>query len=310
MDYPIKDKLVIAVASSAIFDLGEADRIFRQQGEKAYRQYTRENENTPFHTGPAFSFIQRLLSVNNPELNFHPVEVVLLSKNDADTGNRVLKSLQHHELPITRAAFTCGKKPYSYIKAFNAALFLSADDTDVKDAIEQNMPAGIIMMPGKAHKDYEEATGELKIAFDFDGIVADDSAERVYQTEGLDRFQNHELELSSVPHPPGPLHILLKKISNIQQKEFQKQKSDPFYKPRIRTAIITARKSPAHDRVIHTLRHWNIHVDEAFFLGGISKARILSEFSPHIFFDDQRSNLTGATVSMAMVHVPYGVTNR
>jgi 5'-nucleotidase len=309
MDNPLKKKLVIAVASSAIFDLSEADSVFQNQGQEAYRKYTLENENNPFFQGPGFSFIQRLLSVNNPETQFEPIEVVLLSKNDAFTGNRVYKSLEHYGLSIGRAAFTCGSKPYPYIKAFQASLFLSANEKDVKDAVQQQMPAGIIMAPQKLSKTPDPVKPELKIAFDFDGIIVDDSSEQIFLEQGLDSFQNHEQEHSAIPLPPGPLQPLLKKISAIQLQEFEKQKAAPHYKARIRTAIITARKAPAHDRVIRTLRHWNIHVDEAFFLGGVSKAAVLSEYSPHIFFDDQRSNLTQPTVSMAMVHVPYGVVN-
>ncbi|MBF0430152.1 MAG: 5'-nucleotidase [Fibrobacteria bacterium] len=310
MPYPIEDKLVIAVASSAIFDLGEADTVFTTQGEDSYRKYTREKETSPFKKGPAFTFIQNLLSVNNPQTQFEPIEVILLSKNDADTGNRVFNSLQHYKLPITRAAFTCGRKPFTYLSSFKASLFLSANKEDVIDAVREGWPAGIIMASGPVPENTEPGKEELKLAFDFDGIIADDSSEQVYQKEGLDGFQRHEKALSNTPLSPGPLMRLLEKISGIQQKEFEKQKTEPHYKPKIRTAIITSRMAPAHQRVIHTLRHWGIHIDQAFFMGGISKSNLLSELQPHIFFDDQLDNLSDINASMAMVHVPYGVINR
>ncbi len=304
MAYPIESKLVIAVSSSALFNLGDADKVFKAEGEDAYRTYTLEHEHEPFPKGPAFSFVQRLLSVNNPKINFEPVEVILLSKNDADTGNRVFVSLKHYGLPISRAAFTCGRPPYQYISAFNSALFLSRDEADVKAAVDEGKPAGILLTASSLQTEESETDEELKIAFDFDGIIADHSSEKIYQTQGLDSFQSHEESHRNKPMPPGPLLPLLEKISNIQKVEFTKQKENPFYKPKVRTAIITARMAPAQSRVIQTLRHWGIHVDEAFFLGGISKAKVLEKYQPHIFFDDRRDNLVAPTVSMAMVHVP------
>ncbi len=309
MVHKIEDKLVIAVASSALFDLGEADKVFQSQGEDAYRNYTRENENKPFEKGHGFSFIQRLLSVNTPP-EFEPIEVILLSKNDADTGLRVFNTIEHYNLPISRAAFTCGNSPFTYISPFNASLFLSANENDVRLAVDNNLPAGIILAPDSKQADPNAESEELKIAFDFDGILADDSSEKIFVEKGLDSFQDHEQRLSQTPMSRGPLLSLLEKISNIQKGEFEKQKSEPFYKAKIRTAIITARNAPAHQRVIKTLRHWGIHVDQAFFLGGISKDRILREYQPHIFFDDQRGNLANLETPMAMVHVPYGIKNR
>lgn len=303
--YPIEDKLVIAVASSAIFDLGEADRVFRQQGEESYRRYTREHENEPFPPGPAFRFIERLLTVNSPERGMEPIEVVLLSKNDADTGLRVLKSLEHYKLPITRAAFTCGVKPYHYISAFNAVLFLSSHESDVSETLAAGKPAGLLLPSNNTSQNAKVDMSEpLKVAFDFDGIIVDDEAEKVFQEGGLESFQSHEVQNKTVPLGAGPLLPLLTQLSRLQQLEFEKQKNEPFYKPMIRTAMITARSAPAHERAVHTLRSLGIHVDEAFFLGGISKARILEQFNPHIFFDDQIHNLEPSSASMALVHVP------
>lgn len=307
--FPIEEKLVIAVSSGAIFDLGEADRVFREEGEEAYRQFTRMHEMEPFLPGSAFDFVKRICAVNDASLGFVPIEVVLLSRNDADTGNRVLMSADHYKLPVTRAAFICGQQPHQYIDAFNASLFLSANPEDVKEALAHQKPAGLLLAPHKTginssvstERDPEEP---LKIAFDFDGIIADAESEDVFQKEGMDSFHHYEVLKKHIPHRTGPLFPLLKKISEIQKSEFAKQKEFPFYKSRIRTAIITARSAPAQQRVVHTLRSLDIHIDEAFFLGGISKARILDEFKPHIFFDDQVHNLLSPKVPMALVHVP------
>ena len=310
MPFPLEDKLVIAVSSSALFDLGEADRIFKSQGSDEYRKYTIANEDSPFEKGPAFSFIQRLLQVNNPKDDFEPIEVVLISKNDADTGHRVHKSLRHYQLDITRSAFTCGRKPYPYISVFKASLFLSTNEADVMDALENQKPGGMILFP-KNKKDVENLeSSELRIAFDFDGILADDSSENIYQTHGLEGFQKHEEKYSEEPLPPGPLQPLLAKISAIQKRELERQEKDSSYKPKIRTSLITSRSSTAQERVVKTLRHWGITCNEAFFLGGASKDRILSVFRPHIFFDDQKKHLSHPDISMAMVHVPYGKLNK
>ncbi len=311
MAFDLENKLVIGVASSAIFNLKEADRVFREEGEEAYRIFSREKENEPFLPGSGFSFIKRLLAINSPAEQFEPIEVVLLSKNDADTGNRVFNSFKHYNMGVTRAAFTCGQNPYTYIKAFNASLFLSANERDVSEAAALGFPAGLILPhEWEGHDEKVNLDDILKIAFDFDGILADDSSEKVFKERGLAEFQHHEEENSHVPMASGPLLTLLRKISAIQKTEFERQKLEPHYKPKIQTAMVTARNAPAHERVIQSLRHWGIHIDVSFFLGGISKAKILSEYRPHIFFDDQKLNLAKPDIPMAMVHVPYGIGNQ
>jgi len=310
MSFPIEKKLVISVASSAVFNLTEADKVFREQGEEAYRKYTLENEEAPFEKGSGFSFLQRILAINDAKTDFEPIEVVLLSKNDADTGNRVFNSFKHYGMSVIRAAFTNGASPYTYMDSFNSCLFLSANKEDVEGAVSQNFPGGLILPSLSGGEEQTDVSEPLKIAFDFDGILADDSAEKVFKEQGLKEFYSHEEKLSKIPLPPGPLLTLLKKISDIQKLEFDRQKTDVHYKPRIQTALITARSAPAHERVVHTIRHWGIHIDSSFFLGGISKSRILDQYRPHIFFDDQIQNLENVSVPMAMVHVPYGVVGQ
>lgn len=313
MPYPIHEKIVIGIASSAIFDLSESDRVFREEGLSHYRRYTLDHENDPFRPGAAFQFIRRLLAVNDPAIGFEPIEVILLSKNDADTGLRVFNSIEHYGLPITRAAFTCGRKPYLYLDSFNSCLFLSAHEGDVADAVADRKPAGYILRAdGEVG---QEPAGlpddeELRIAFDFDGIVADDSSERIFREDGMNGFYEHERLNRHLPMKPGPLLPLLEKISAIQKAEMRKGEENRSYRPRIRTALITARCAPAHTRAIKTLRGFGIHIDEAFFLGGIEKNRILSEFRPHIFFDDQRSHIEPASLLVPSVHVPYGAANQ
>lgn len=253
MGYPIENKLVVAVASSALFDLSESDQIFREKGVEEYRRYQRENENNILGTGVAFPLIRRLLSLNGEDPSDQPVEVVLLSRNDSDTGLRVFKSIEHYKLPISRAAFLRGGNPFLYMNAFNASLFLSANSDDVKKAVNRGLPAGQVF-PTEFVDNINEQ--ELRIAFDFDGILADDSAEAVYQKDKLPKFLEVEKQRANEPLPPGPLNSFFTKISNLQKIEEEREKNDPSYNRRLKVAIVTARNAPAHERVITTLRSW------------------------------------------------------
>lgn len=308
MPYSIDKKLVIAVSSSAVFDMREANRVFVEKGEEEYRAYQSERVNDPFERGVAFPFIRRLLSLNTLYPEELPVEVVVLSKNDPDTGRRFFRSCQHYQLSITRGAFLRGKSPHPYLRSFNASLFLSADEADVRSAISENMPAGLVL-PTEAKDD--EAEGELRIAFDFDGVLADDEAEKVYHdSQSLESFHESEQKRSLHPHNPGPLKDLITKISHFQKLEVRKAKEDARYKPALRIAIITARNAPSNERFVTTLREWDIVADETFFMGGIEKMRVLEVLKPHIFFDDQLVHLTPAARTIPSVHIPFGVANR
>ena len=265
MPFPIEDKLVVAVASSALFDLTESNAVFVEKGAEVYRAYQRRMEGEALAPGVAFSFIRRLLTLNRPDEGDEPVEVVLLSRNDPDTGLRVMNSIQAHGLPISRAVFVSGGDPFRYIEAFNASLFLSADERNVKEAIVRGLPAGRVL--ASTYTD-DRNDPELRIAFDFDCVLADDEAERIYQVEGLEGFHQSEIRKALEPHNPGPLKRLLAEIGKIQQREIARAQTDPQYRPIIRTAIVTSRGAPAHKRVVTTLRSWGIRVDETFFLGG------------------------------------------
>ena len=306
MGFNIDHKFVVAIASSALFDLAESDAVFQEYGEDAYRQYQREHEKEILNRGVAYPLIKRLLRVNGTDPEDQPVEVVLLSRNAPDTGLRVFKSIEHYGLPISRAVFVTGNDPFKYIDAFNASLFLSGNIEDVKHAVELGLPAGCVY-----NSDYvdDEEDEELRIAFDFDGIIADDSAEAIYQQGALDLFHQHERLKGGEPLPAGPLLRFFLEISKLQQREMKKHTADPNYKPKIRVAIATARNAPAHERVISTLRKLDIRVDEAFFLGGIEKKRVLQVFRPHIFFDDQAGHIEGVARIAPSVHVPFGVRN-
>ncbi len=306
MAYPIEQKLVIAVASSALFDLSESDRVFREQGEQAYRRYQESHLDTPLDKGVAFPFVRRFLSINRNFPDQCPVEVVLLSRNSVITGKRVFNSIQHHNLDISRAAFLEGKSPYAYIPAFNASLFLSANEKDVLQAIDYGHPAGTVL-PSRVIDDEEDH--ELRIAFDFDGVIADDTSEKVFKDGSLEDFQNHETSRAHIPHSPGPLADLFRKIAHLQQLEDQAVAEDPDYRRILRTAIVTARNAPSHERVITTLEHWGVNANEVFFLGGMKKDRILNVLRPHMFFDDQRSHLESDAGDIPMVHIPFGVAN-
>lgn len=305
MAYPIEQKLVIAVASSALFKLDEADAVFRKQGVSAYRQYQRQHENDLLEPGVAFPFIRHFLELNQVFPGLQPAEVVLLSRNDSDTGMRVFHSIEHYALGIVRAAFTRGNSPFRYIPAYNVSLFLSANADDVNEAICRRYPAGLVL-PSPAMDDPSDH--ELRVAFDFDGVIADDSAEKVYQQQGMAAFHRSEQELAETAIAPGPLGDLFRKLGNLSTLEDEWEERDPGYKRFLKTAIITARSAPAHKRVATTLRNWNITVDETHFLGGLDKGRILATLRPHIFFDDQRHpHLEAAQEFTPSVHIPFGI---
>ena len=306
MPYPLDKKLVIAVASSALFDLSESDKVFREEGEEKYRQHQRQHIDKTLQKGIAFPFIRRFLNLNKSFPELQPVEVVLLSKNDPDTGLRIFRSIDSHGLSISRAAFTSGSSPYSFIPAFNVSLFLSANPNDVLNAIEAGYPAGTVM---HSDIDDDEDDNELRVAFDFDGVLADDESESVFRQGNLDSFHEHEVKNSETPHNPGLLSDLFMKLSSMQKLEIDKEKDNPNYERIIRTAIITARAAPAHERVVTTLRDWGVNADHTFFLGGVEKRGILDTLKPHMFFDDQRNHLKSSAGNIPMVHIPFGIAN-
>jgi len=306
MAYPIDRKLVIAVSSSALFDLSESDKVFREQGAKAYKAYQEEHLDDVLGKGVAFPFVRRFLSINDRFTEEQPVEVVLLSRNSAVTGKRVFRSIEHYNLNISRAAFMEGKSPYAYIPAFNASLFLSANEEDVLKAIDSGYPAGIVL-PSKVNDDNDDH--ELRIAFDFDGVIADDEAESVFQDGKLDKFVQHEINNKLKPHNPGPLADLFRKLSYLQALEAEEEARNASYQRIIRTSIITARSAPTHERVITTLEDWGVSANETFFLGGMKKELILNTLKPHMFFDDQKNHLQSKLGNIPMVHIPFGITN-
>jgi len=306
MPFPIEDKLVVAVSSSALFDLTESDRIYREQGLEEYRTYQRANERSPLAPGVAFPFIKRLLSLNGDDEDDRPVEVILLSRNDPDTGLRAFRSMSAHGLDVSRGAFLSGRPPWRYLEAFNASLFLSADRDDIREAVRRGCPAGLVL---ESEFTDDEDDDELRVAFDFDGVLVDDAAEQVFRAEGLIGFQNSEVRRAGTAHRPGPLNRLFREIAALQQWEAERRQRDAAYRPKVRTAIITSRGAPAHERVVTTLRTWGIRVDETLFLGGMEKRPVLEVFRPHLFFDDQMAHAGPASGAVPAVHVPFGRLN-
>jgi 5'-nucleotidase len=310
MPYNLENRLVIGVASSAMFDLSESDAVFKREGEEEYRKYQEQNLNNALQRGIAFSFVKRLLSLN--DLSHDPVkdplvEVVLLSKNDPDTGLRVMKSIQHYDLGMTRAIFMQGQAPYEYIPALNISLFLSGNKQDVESAIRMKFPAGHVLNSSVIDDEGDEG---LRIAFDFDGVLADDESEAVMQTtNNLQQFHAHEVKNVLQPHNPGPLQQFLVRISAIQSAEEKRKSSQPGYKNRLRVSIVTARNSPSHERALNTLKSWGVMANDGFFLGGIDKGKVLAILRPHIFFDDQSIHLESAAKVVPSVHIPFGIKN-
>ena len=283
MAYNLKNKLVVAVSSRALFDLEEENRIFEENGLDAYYKYQLENENNPLGKGTGYRLIENLLKINQYfTQDEKQVEVIILSKNNAGTSLRITNAINEYELNIQRSAWTSGSDTSTYLKAFKVDLFLSADDADVIHAIENGVAAAKIL---PSHKDVHNSRGDqVRIAFDGDAVLFSEESELVYKEHGLDAFIKHEEENKNSPLEKGVFAKLLLTIASIQKKF--KDKESP-----IRTALVTARSAPTHERVIKTLNVWDVRIDEAFFLGGSEKYEILEAFGADIFFDDQDIHL-------------------
>lgn len=294
-----KSKLVVAISSSALFDLSISDKVFREEGLKSYARYQIARENEPLAPGDAFPLVAKLLALNDLLADRNRVEVILLSRNTADTGLRVFNSIQHHHLPIIRAAFTGGATPYRYMRPFGCQLFLSTNPIDVTDALDNGMAAASIL-PGVAPLPEQQSV--LKFAFDGDAVIFSDEAEQVYQKEGLSAFAKKEQKSADQPLPGGPFKPFLAELHKLQG-EFPNEESP------IRTALVTARSAPAHERVIKTLRAWNIRLDESLFLGGKDKTEFLKAYGADIFFDDQAEHCQLASRVVTAGHVLHGVKN-
>ncbi|BBL74556.1 5'-nucleotidase [Methylomagnum ishizawai] len=290
-------KLVVAISSRALFDLDESHRIFEAEGKDAFCRYQVKHEDETLEPGVAFTLVQKLLALN-PALPEPLVEVILLSRNSADTGLRVFNSIRRHGLDITRAAFTSGQSPFGYIGAFGADLFLSANAEDVAQALAAGHAAATILDSNPAHS----TNPQLRIAFDGDAVLFSDEAERIYQADGLGAFTENEVEKAKTPLSGGPFKAFLASLHHIQSL------FPPDLAP-IRTALVTARGAPAHERVVRTLRAWNIRIDEALFLGGMDKGPFLRAFGADIFFDDQQKHCASASGHVATGHVPHGIAN-
>lgn len=292
--------LIVAISSRALFDLEEGHKIYESEGIDAYCQYQIERENDTLAKGVAFTLVQKLLALNDKDAAKTHVEVVLISRNSADTGLRIFNSIEHYGLNITRAAFTGGKPPWSYAQSFKADLFLSADPLDVANALDANMAAATIL-PHQADTN-NRLNHELRIAFDGDAVIFSDQAEQIFQSKGLEAFTKTEITAANEPLLGGPFKPFLAAIHRIQNAYDAKQTP-------IRTALFTARAAPTHERVIRTLRAWNIRIDEAVFLGGMDKGEFLKSFQADIYFDDQQGHCESTRQHVPTGHVPHGVSN-
>ncbi|MBX9912865.1 MAG: 5'-nucleotidase [Pseudomonadaceae bacterium] len=297
MSAGLGDKLVLAISSRALFDLSASHQIYETEGVEAYRQYQIEHEDEILKPGDAFALVEKLLKLNS-SLSQPRVEVILISRNSADTGLRAFNSIQHYNLAISRAAFVGGRSPDPYLAAFGCHLFLSTHPEDVRSALRAGFGAASILSGGAQRA----GSNELRIAFDGDAVLFADDSERVFQQGGLAAFQAHEQQAARDPLGGGPFKPFLAALHRLQQ-EF------PEHACPIRTALVTARSAPAHERVIRTLREWNIRLDESFFLGGLDKSAILETFGADMFFDDQASHCQKASEFVATGHVLHGVSN-
>ena len=296
MALKLDDKLVVGISSRALFDLEEENKIFEEEGLAAYSEYQLSHENDILKPGTAFPLIKALHKLNSE--GKYLTEIIVMSKNSADTSLRIFNSIKHYGLNISRAALVSGAPIAPYLNAFRTDLFLSANEDDVQEAINANVAAGIICSHSELPIDPEKDIKQIRIAFDGDAVIFSDESEKIYQAEGLEAFAKHEQLNAQKPLPEGPFAKLLKTISIIQ-RGFAGDVVP------IRTALVTARNAPAHERVIRTLRAWDIRIDEAFFLGGIEKSEVLKAFGANIFFDDQTVHTDPSSKLVPAARVPY-----
>jgi 5'-nucleotidase len=297
MPASLDGQLVVAISSRALFDFEQENAVFVGSNDQAYMALQKQQLDTPAKPGVAFSLVQKLLRFNSD--GQQRVEVVILSRNDPVSGLRVMKSCQHYDLPITRSCFTRGREPWPYLHPLQANLFLSAHLPDVRAALEAGVPAAQVWPQSRQASDaYPD---EVRIAFDGDAVLFSDEAERVFQAQGLDAFQKHETENATLPLAAGPFKPLLGALHHLQNASGGDM--------RIRTALVTARSAPAHERAIRTLMDWQIEVDEAMFLGGLDKGEFLAQFQPDFFFDDQAGHIASAAAHVPAGHVASGVAN-
>ncbi len=308
MSVHLKETLVIGISATALFDLKEADKVFREKYKSdkdtaiaEYRKYMLEREGEPLEDGTGMPLVKALLELNKyqPKGESPLIEVVVMSRNSPETGIRVLQNIRNNKLKISRHAFTGGESVVDYLEAFGVDLFLTTTVVDAQKVIDgKTCAAAVLKKPPKNQKKIPE--GQVRIAFDGDAVLFDESSEIVYKAEGLDRFNKIEDQHQDEPMQEGPYAALLKKLSRLQERL-------PFsveYSP-VRISIVTARNTPAEMRVIKTLRHWGVYVDEIFFLGGLEKTKVLEAFHPHIFFDDQDLHIENASKVVPAGKVPY-----
>ena len=288
--------LVVAITARALFHMEDSHALFEREGILAFAAHQREHENDVLPPGIAFPLVRKLLALNDGAMR---VEVILLSRNSSDTGLRVFNSIQHYGLGIVRATFTAGAPVWPYIRPFGAQLFLSANPESVRQALEAGVAAATIL-PEKAS---EPRQRQLRIAFDGDAVIFGDEGERVSREQGVEAFGRHERERAHEPLSGGPFRGFLAALHDLQEA-FPPGAASP-----IRTALVTARSAPAHERVIRTLREWGVRLDEALFLGGRDKGPFLEAFGADIFFDDSPHNIDSARRHVAAGHVPHGVAN-
>jgi 5'-nucleotidase len=294
MPYDLEEKVVIGISSRALFDLERENRIFEREGLDAYIDYQLEHEDEILGKGTGFPMVEAMLRAND-EKKGKIIEVIVMSKNSPDTGLRIFNSIEHYNLDITRAALTGGESLATYLDAFGVDLFLSRSEDDVQEAIDSGVAAAHIYDPPKK---YEPDTERVRIAFDADAVLFSDESEQIFQEKGLDEFLRHEKQKANKALPEGPFAKFLKALSALQ-------KGVPQSDAPVRIGIVTARNSPAHERVIKTLREWGVRVDAAFFLGGVEKDDVLKAFRAHIFFDDQDRHVSSTSAVVPSGRVPY-----
>lgn len=303
------EQLVVAVSSRALFDLEKEHQLFETQGYEAFRDFQVRKKDEPLKPGVAFPFVKRFLGLNKLFPNQEPFRVVALSRNSPETARRFFNSCRHYQLPIHAGAFTSGQSTFPYISAFKVSLFLSANAANVSRAIEAGLPGGLVL-PNRMADDSDDDDPTLRIAFDFDGVLAADESERCYQKEGLSAFHKNEMEKAETPHAPGPLRDLFARLSAFQRLDYQTRGSkDPYFKPAIRISIVTSRGAPSEERLITTLKSFGMSAAELFLLDGLDKGSILEAIRPHIFFDDQARNLEKMQAQIPSVLVPFGIHN-
>ncbi len=259
--------LVVGLVPRALFDLGAEDEVLRTGGPDALRRQRAEREEELLDPGRGLG-LARALGHLDPGAA-RRVELVLLSRESADTSLRVVSSARRHELEIMRAVFTGGQPLDPYLAALRVDLFLCNDESEARAALDAGISAGVVCDGGELAR---EGESEIRVAFDGDAELFADDGEAGEAADPASRSAGRGA-------PPASFARLLGALAMFGSDGRGRG-------PRLRTALVSSRTGAVQERMLRTLRRFGLQLDEAFFVGDLPKSEILAAFRPHVAFGE------------------------